>query len=196
VNKIEKSNIATSLFDKLRKAIPAITKKTDDSRNWYRNEFEKLISKTSIRQTIIAKSAKRTRIEIGSMYMFLYDPKTKEELPYYDTFPLILPIEMYKDGFLALNLHYLPPTARAKFLDRLNDFRTGRNERQRFLLSYRLLKAAARYKPFERCLKRYLAKQVRSNLLLVEPKDWEVVIYLPTESFQKATAKDVWKTKL
>jgi len=196
VTKLEKSNIASSLFEKLRKSLPFIRKKTDESRNWYRKEFEKLVSQTTIRQTILAKSQKRTRIEIGAMYMYLYDPKWKEELPYYDTFPLVLPIEIYNDGFLGLNLHYLPPVARAKFLDRLNDFRVGKNERQRLAMSYRLLKGAARYKAFERCCKRYLAKQIRSNLLLVEPKDWEVVVYLPTESFQKATANDIWKAKI
>jgi len=30
-------------------------------------------------------------VEPGGMYMFLYDPKTKAKLPYFDRFPLIFP---------------------------------------------------------------------------------------------------------
>lgn len=192
MNKIEKSALASRLIDKLRNSLPNIRFKMRESKNWYRKKFEDLVHQETIRQTVITYTYKRSRVEIGSMYMFLYDPKWKEKLPYYDTFPLIFPIEMYSDGFLGLNLHYLPPGSRAALLDTLNDFRVGKDRRQRLALSYRLLKGSARYKPFEVCVKRYLSQHVRSNLLLVEPDDWETVIYLPTESFQKATLKDIW----
>ena len=36
----------------------------------------------------------------GRLNMFFYDPKYKKTLPYYDTFPLVLPLENYPDGFL------------------------------------------------------------------------------------------------
>ena len=36
----------------------------------------------------------------GALNMFVYGPKHKKKLPYYDTFPLVLPIENYSDGFL------------------------------------------------------------------------------------------------
>ena len=58
----------------------------------------------------------------GRLNMFVYDPKHKKTLPYYDTFPLVLPIEKYPDGFLGCNLHYLPIPLRIKLLDRLVDF--------------------------------------------------------------------------
>ena len=33
------------------------------------------------------------RPSLGRLNMFFYDPKYKKTLPYYDTFPLVLPIE-------------------------------------------------------------------------------------------------------
>ena len=45
--------------------------------------------------------------------------KHKETLPFYDSFPLVIIIGKAKGGFLGMNLHYLPPTLRAKFLDAL-----------------------------------------------------------------------------
>ena len=53
----------------------------------------------------------------GNMYMFFYDPKYKETLPYYDGFPLIIMLGPAKGGFMGLNLHYLPPAVRARLLD-------------------------------------------------------------------------------
>ena len=49
--------------------------------------------------------------------MFFYDPKFKKTLPYYDTFPLVLPLETYNDGFLGINMHYLPIPLRVNLLD-------------------------------------------------------------------------------
>ena len=60
----------------------------------------------------------------GNLNMFFYDPKFKKTLPYYDRFPLVLPIERYSDGFLGINLHYLPIPLRIRLLDELMDYST------------------------------------------------------------------------
>ena len=56
------------------------------------------------------------------MSMFFYDPKFKQRLPYYDTFPLVLPLEPMKGGFIGLNFHYLPYGARFNFLQQLQSY--------------------------------------------------------------------------
>ena len=61
-------------------------------------------------------------ISIGRMYLFQYDAKWKEKLPYWDMFPLILPFDLAKGGFYGINLHYLPIPLRIRLLDRLTDF--------------------------------------------------------------------------
>ena len=62
---------------------------------------------------------KISRVVKGKLFCFYYDPKGKADLPYYDRFPLVLVLEKYNDGFLGLNLHYLPIKYRVAFLDKL-----------------------------------------------------------------------------
>ena len=54
--------------------------------------------------------------------MFFYDPKLKATLPYYDRFPLVLPLKRFQMVFLGINFHYLPIPLRIRLLDRLVDF--------------------------------------------------------------------------
>ena len=65
------------------------------------------------------------RPSTGRLNMFFYDPKTKARLPYYDVFPLVLPLESIKGGFMGLNFHYLPYILRFRLLDRLQKFADG-----------------------------------------------------------------------
>ena len=50
----------------------------------------------------------------GRLNMFIYDPKLKKKLPYYDTFPLVLPLENYNDGFLGIKLSLFTNTPSCK----------------------------------------------------------------------------------
>ena len=75
------------------------------STEWYKDKIREFGKPTS---TQLIRQGKRGRnVQFGKLNMFMYDPKLKKKLPYYDTFPLVLPIESYSDGFLGLNLHYL-----------------------------------------------------------------------------------------
>ena len=56
-------------------------------------------------QTDLGKEART--LTVGKMYMFSYDPKTKADLPYYDTVPLVIITEPMPNGFSGINLHYL-----------------------------------------------------------------------------------------
>jgi hypothetical protein len=131
---------------------------------------------------------------VGSMYMFFYDPKGKKELPYYDSFPLVIVIGPADGGFLGLNLHYLPPILRAKFLDSLLDYTNNKkyDETTRFRLSYNLLQRAARMKYFKPCIKHYLNDQVRSRFARVPAPEWEIATFLPTADFQKGNKSKVY----
>ena len=129
------------------------------------------------------------------MYHFLYDPKTKKQLPYYDRFPLCKPIQPAPDGFHGLNLHYVAPNIRAQFLDTLMDI-TNNDKYDRttkMRLKYQVMKSAKKMRFFKPCFKHYLSKHIKSRLLLIEPADWEIAIFLPTESFRKVSKDSVWK---
>lgn len=135
---------------------------------------------------------------VGQMFTYQYDPKLKLKLPYYDLFPLMMPISMYDDGFLGLNVHYLPPYLRIRLLGLIRGtMRSKKLSREaRAKISYELIKSTASLKIAKPAIKRYLTNHVRSRIVRVHPQDWEKVIFLPYESFQKKSREAVWKESL
>ena len=138
------------------------------------------------------------RFVTGGLYYFYYDPKTKKEIPYYDRFPLVLVLERYKDGFLGLNLHYLPVKYRITLLDKLMDYAIldGNNDIMRMRVSYDILNASKRYREFRPCLKKYLHGHIQSKILAVQPNEWDIAAYLPIHQFKKASVNEVWQDSL
>jgi len=178
-------------FEAFRKGI---TPRSKESRAWFMNKAKNLnVSRSRLMKEDPIEL--RSRPAVGRMYMYFYDPKTKDTLPYYDRFPLIIMVGPAPRGFMGLNLHYLPLDVRAKFLDAL--LGTINNERYdestRFRLSYDMLKRASRLKAFRPCLKRYLSSHVRSRLALVPAPEWEIATFLPTADFEKASSSEVYK---
>lgn len=180
----------SNLFQKLEiEAFRAgITPRTKESRAWFMNKIKNM---RNINKEQLMKSdpLKQTKNEvIGSMYMFFYDPKHKDTLPYYDTFPLVVVIGPAEGGFLGLNLHYLPPALRAKMLDGLMDITTDKKftNSTRFRATYALLAKTAKLKYFKPCVKHYLNDHVKGNLALVPAPEWEIATFLPTADFRKA----------
>lgn len=134
------------------------------------------------------------KVEIGQMYMFLYDAKHKETLPYYDRFPLCLPIEPAKGGFYGLNLHYLPYMLRAKLLGKLLDTVTDitLSDTSKMKYNWNMLKNVTRFPEVQPCVKRYLTTQMQSRMLKINPQDWKASIFLPVEDFQNASKQKVY----
>jgi len=132
--------------------------------------------------------------DAGRLYLFHYYPKYHQTLPYYDTFPLVIPIEFYTGssaGFLGLNLHYLEPIKRLKLLDGLlESFQTTSGNRM--FLTYKLLKGVSQTGLYKPCVKRYLTKQLRSNFIPIERKNWEIALFLPVARFKKQSQQFVW----
>jgi hypothetical protein len=130
---------------------------------------------------------------IGGMFHFIYDPKLKDTLPYWDRFPLAIPIELYNDGFLALNLHYLPPRLRAKLLDALLKLKEESPTKGAYVrVSYEILKSAVKHKLFQPCLKRYLTNHIKSKIIKISEESWDNVAFLPTQQFKKASTAEIW----
>jgi len=128
----------------------------------------------------------------GRLNMFFYDPKYKKTLPYYDTFPLVLPLEFYSDGFLGINFHYLPIPLRIKLLDGLVDYSNNNNfdYSTRLVVDYSKLKGLNIIKP---TLHRYLAGQTKSQFRRIDADEFTVAALLPVQRFKKASAAEVWK---
>lgn len=186
----------SNLFQKLElEAFRAgITPRTKESRDWFRRKAQTLgrVNRNSLMREEPVDLANRQ--VIGSMYMFFYDPKHKDTLPYYDRFPLVIVLDKAEGGFLGLNLHYLPPVLRAKFLDGLIDTTNNKlyTDDSRFLVTYKMLKASARLKYFKPCVKHYLTTQVRSRFARVPAPEWEIATFLPTADFAKSSKGSVY----
>ena len=138
---------------------------------------------------------KRAVLKPGKMFTFGYDAKFKAILPYWDKFPLIIVLDVYKDGFMGLNFHYLHPVERNKFLTKIMKFATQKGEpedmtdKARFNVSW---DAIRNIKNADKMIHKYLYGHVRTSLLEAPPNEWENVIFLPYQKFVGASAKSVW----
>lgn len=186
----------SNLFQKLEIEAfrKGITPRSKESMAWFRNKAQKL--SPSRRDLLRDESLTlKNRPRVGDMFMYFYDPKTKDTLPYYDRFPLTILVDRAPKGFYGLNLHYLPLDVRAKFLDALLDNLNNKryDESTRFRLSYEMLKGAAKLRAFRPCFKRYLSSHVRSRFAKVEAPEWEIATFLPTADFEKASSTEVYR---
>ena len=160
------------------------------STDWYRDKIREFGTPKSL--DLIRDGKQASRPFFGRLNMFIYDPKLKKKLPYYDTFPLVLPLENYNDGFLGLNFHYLPIPLRIKLLDRVVDFsnNTKFDESTVLNVNYNALKRVRLIKP---TLKRYLAGKVKSRFRRVDADEFTVATLLPVQRFKKGSQSEVYK---
>lgn len=170
------------------------------SKAWFQTQVNALNKQNPNSQNILKSdiSYLTTNIIPGHMYMFLYDPKLKNELPYYDAFPLVLPFAKTDDGFIGLNLHYLPYQPRAQLLSRLMEFANNSklNETTRIKYSWGLIQGVSKFKWAEPCVKRYLYSHVKSRLRKIPGQDWTTAVLLPVEQFVGATKTTVWRDSM
>jgi hypothetical protein len=170
--------------------------RSQSARDWYREQAQQ-IKRSDINETIIMRESRdryENRFRIGHMYMFIYNPKHKDTLPYYDRFPLIFPINKAKGGFLGINMHYLPYQLRAKLMDALYEVASNDrfDESTKIRASYGILSGASKYREFKPTIKHYLSNHVVSKLVYVNPAEWDIALFLPTQQFVGASKTKVW----
>ena len=159
------------------------------STQWYRDKIKEFGKPGA--QDLIRDGKRANKPFYGRLNMFFYDPKHKKTLPYYDVFPLVLPLEKYPDGFLGINLHYLPIPLRIKLLDGLVDFsnNTKFDESTKLVVDYNKLKKIKLIKP---TLHRYLAGQTKSQFRRIDADEFTIATLLPVQRFKKASEREVW----
>lgn len=185
-----------SIFDKLSmQAFRAgIKQRTPESEEWFTDKVKELQMPSRTKLLKDPALDKRTKVIPGDMYMYFYDPKHKETLPYYDRFPLTIMVQPAPGGFHGLNLHYLNPVARARFLNELFKLapKNITDETRLRKLRYDLLTGVQKYREFKPCFKHYLLDHVKSEFARVPMTDWETAIFLPVQQFKKKSARTVW----
>ena len=160
------------------------------STQWYRDKIKEFGMPGAM--DLIRDGKRNSRPFYGKLNMFFYDPKHKKTLPYYDTFPLVLPLETYDDGFLGLNLHYLPIPLRIRLLDGLVDYsnNTAFDETTRLVVNYRRLKNIELIRP---TIHKYLSGHTKSQFRRIDADEFTIATLLPVQRFKKASDKEVWR---
>ena len=182
------------LLDQLKKEYysSGFKPKSEAARLWFMNRVQSF--KVTPEKLMVGEGNTPFSM-LGNMFFFMYDAKWKDELPYWDKFPLVIPMEFYRDSFLGINLHYIDYQSRAILLDKMQAVSSIKriDEHSRFKVRYDTIRNVARFREVKPCIKKYLYNHVRSPFLKVESSEWEVAIFLPVHRFVGAKAEDIWE---
>jgi hypothetical protein len=148
---------------------------TRESMKWYRNVMRN-------QQTIVSMGAvkgsykKPRKILAGMMVTYTYSAKTASKLPYWDRYPLVYILEVLKDGWTGINIHYLHPQDRYRLFS--DNFFKNRYIENKISTP---------------AMKRYLANRVVGKFVEIPLEDWPIMINLPYEKFVGASKTKVWR---
>lgn len=186
--------MAKRLIDRIKESLAkeGIEPRSRAARQWLKSKVQNLrVSRTDFMRD---RTKLKDKSLVGRMYFYFYDPKHKDTLPYYDKFPLVIPIKRHPDGFIGLNLHYISPKNRIILLDKLSTILNNHDydETTRFNISYNFLKAATKIYEAKPCMKKYLFKHIESRFLEITADEWDIAALLPVEFFQKEKKNKVW----
>ena len=166
------------------------TRGQERSVSWFRKKIREFGSPTSAE--LIREGKRSNNPLFGRLNMFFYSPKYKDKLPYYDRFPLVLPLEKNRGGFMGINMHYLPIPLRAELLDKLYEFSNNDkfDNTTKLTATYNKVKNIDLVRP---TLHRYLYNFVESQFRRIDANEFIVATLLPVQRFKKATDRKVWK---
>jgi len=166
----------------------------DRSVRWFRQKVKELGNVPS--RQLVREGYVTSRPTFGVMNFFMYDPKYKDNinvLPYYDRFPLILPIEPLREqrgSFMGLNFHYLSIPMRLKLLNVISEYSTGdMDENTRIRLTWNRIKRNPLVRP---TIKKYLREHVRTPYRRINADEMMVAVLLPVQKFVRATETKVY----
>ena len=151
---------------------------------------------------------KLTQMNRGQMFMFRYAPKPfrARNLDHWDTLPLVIVLDLYKDGFLGMNLHYLGIKPRNILLQQLarkispqigsklqgsdldkkmlQDNYEALDKAKTLFREYAMVKYQGRlFKYAKPCFKRYKYNSINSRMYKIPVVEWEMVSNLPSDRF-------------
>ena len=161
----------------------------DMSTRWYRDQIRAIVPAklpTSNLITSIRRGENSIRPMYGGINLYWYDAKLKESLPYWDAFPLVVPIKKYANGFLGINFHYLSIPLRLKLLERIDPYLIENTKIGWHKVS--------RNRYAQPCVKRYLAKHVQSRFLKIDRENYATMCMLPVHKFKSVNAPFNYKT--
>ena len=159
----------------------------EKSLRWYQGKIKEFGIPTQKR--LLSEGKASTKLYRGKMNFFVYNPKYRETLPYYDKFPLILPLQVEQAYFIGLNFHYLSIPYRLQLLEKLQRFRRGTGENEVMRVSWDKVN---NFKESNAIVKKYLKTHVRSVFREITPDEMLTACLLPVQSFSKRSIYKVY----
>lgn len=179
----------------LEKSLKESTKADiEKSRDWLKAKAKTASKENTLRRNkrkdklLGDESRIANNIEAGKLYLFTYDAKLKEELPYWDKSPLTIMFDVSVEGYyMGLNFHYLPPILRAKLLDAILDLPTYKTEKQRIKMTYKIIKSFASSNLAKPCIKKYIHSHIIGNIVEIAREEFHFIVMLPLANFESLT---------
>ena len=158
---------------------------------WFRGKVSELRKiRVPQRKFIVSESEDVTKnLTIGRVYLFQYKPKYMDTLPVWDEFPLVLPFQSTPNGFIGINLHYLPYRHRAWLLDRLTRMNPTATEKKKLRVSWQLLSGMSKVDVGKYATHQYLLNHIASPIRVIRVEDYAKMIMLPVQRFHGEQAK-------
>ena len=184
---------------------------------WYRDQIAKFATPSPEDLTMSGDlHVKNQGPFYGEMNMFIYDAKYKKTLPYYDRFPLVIPIldrsfnYNPKTEFIGINFHYLPIPLRLKLVNDLVNIYVKGTEiddmgRESFTENTKIVitnfaRLLSKVKATKPCVKHYLNSNIRSKIRRIKTSEFVIASLLPVESFVQQNSEmsptAVWNDSL
>ncbi len=160
----------------------------DELAEWFTGKLSSIKPGSRIR--ILDATERYTDAQIvfvGGLFFFKYDAKTKEKLPMWDKYPLCVPIDRFTDGFLGLNLHYLPRGTRQSVIRMVDGINTenklsntvrAKAKNWQYIMNSNVPEAY-----FKKTVKRYLFDHVRSQFVRINSDEYDKAVQLPLEEW-------------
>lgn len=160
----------------------------DRSIRWFQQKIKEAGGPPTQKQ-LLEEGNRTLDIQLGKMYFYVYNPKHKKTLPYYDRFPLVIPFDEDNKYFTGLNFHYISIPYRLALIEQLLKFSRDYQGDQRMIFEWRQIKRLRETRP---TVKKYLKQQVRSRFIELTEEEIKLALLLPVHDFKKATIQKVY----
>jgi hypothetical protein len=169
--------------------------------DWFKNKINELGGNSPSTKYDLLKTTKEkqaTRFLPGAMYIFKYDPKHKDILPFYDTWPCSLIFSITPTLCTGINFHYLPYIIRGKLFDKLWQIAMvyRNNQQQCKRLTWKFLSNVSKFPEIRPAVKSYLYSHIQSKLIKIDLDEWKIALLLPIESFAKKSLAYVTRNSM
>jgi hypothetical protein len=184
---------ALDIFEKNKYDLKVVFRK---SKAWYEQQMILLMKQINSPWTVMKGNPSQltTKLMPGKMYMYLYDPIYKNQIPYYDRFPCTLLYQRSISGFSGINFHYLPYQMRVQLLYYLMQYKTNAkmDESTRIKYSWAAIKNVSKFAAAVPAFHNYNFGGLRSTFREIRAYDWTTAVLLPVEQFVKAPDDRIW----